>query len=131
MAIPITYNLRNLVVRRTTTIMTALGIGLTVAVVLNVNTIAIAHHLFRDDVTWLRGNHLMQFGGMYQRNFNWHSRNDNGQGIMAALGFWIAGIKPAFIFGLLYHAQSDPVFDTASRIDPLYFGVYRRVLVRI
>ncbi len=27
-----------------------LGIGLTVAVVLNVNTIAIAHHLFRDDV---------------------------------------------------------------------------------
>ncbi len=36
MAIPITYNLRNLVVRRTTTIMTALGIGLTVAVLLAV-----------------------------------------------------------------------------------------------
>lgn len=34
MAIPITYNLRNLVVRRTTTMMTALGIGLTVAVLL-------------------------------------------------------------------------------------------------
>src|SRR5437899_2583075 len=34
MAIPVTYNLRNLVVRRTTTIMTALGIGLTVAVLL-------------------------------------------------------------------------------------------------
>ena len=34
MAIPLTYNLRNLVVRRTTTIMTALGIGLTVAVLL-------------------------------------------------------------------------------------------------
>ncbi|HZS05297.1 MAG TPA: ABC transporter permease [Blastocatellia bacterium] len=32
MAIPIAYNLRNLVVRRTTTIMTALGIALTVAV---------------------------------------------------------------------------------------------------
>src|SRR5579871_435574 len=32
MAIPLTYNLRNLVVRKTTTIMTALGIGLTVAV---------------------------------------------------------------------------------------------------
>jgi len=36
MAIPIAYNLRNLVVRRTTTIMTALGIGLTVAVLLAV-----------------------------------------------------------------------------------------------
>jgi putative ABC transport system permease protein len=34
MGIPISYNLRNLVVRRTTTIMTALGIGLTVAVLL-------------------------------------------------------------------------------------------------
>jgi putative ABC transport system permease protein len=32
MAIPIAYNLRNLVVRKTTTVMTALGIGLTVAV---------------------------------------------------------------------------------------------------
>ena len=34
MAIPFAYNLRNLVVRKTTTIMTALGIALTVAVLL-------------------------------------------------------------------------------------------------
>ena len=34
MAIPISYNLRNLVVRKTTTLMTALGIALTVAVLL-------------------------------------------------------------------------------------------------
>ncbi|MBO0861148.1 MAG: ABC transporter permease [Chloracidobacterium sp.] len=32
MAIPIAYNLRNLVVRKTTTVMTAIGIGMTVAV---------------------------------------------------------------------------------------------------
>ena len=36
MGIPLTYNLRNLIVRRTTTIMTALGIALTVAVLLAV-----------------------------------------------------------------------------------------------
>jgi putative ABC transport system permease protein len=36
MAIPISYNLRNLAVRKTTTIMTALGIALTVAVLLAV-----------------------------------------------------------------------------------------------
>jgi len=36
MAIPISYNLRNLIVRKTTTIMTALGITLTVAVLLAV-----------------------------------------------------------------------------------------------
>src|SRR5579872_6290338 len=34
MTIPLSYNLRNLVVRKTTTIMTALGIALTVAVLL-------------------------------------------------------------------------------------------------
>src|ERR1700722_4730548 len=36
MAIPISYNLRNLIVRKTTTLMTALGITLTVAVLLSV-----------------------------------------------------------------------------------------------
>ncbi len=36
MAIPLTYNFRNLVVRKTTTVMTALGIALTVAVLLSV-----------------------------------------------------------------------------------------------
>jgi putative ABC transport system permease protein len=36
MAIPLTYNLRNLVVRKTTTVMTALGIALTVAVLIAV-----------------------------------------------------------------------------------------------
>src|ERR1051326_4272053 len=34
MAIPIAYNLRNLMVRKTTTVMTALGIALTVSVLL-------------------------------------------------------------------------------------------------
>lgn len=36
MAIPISYNLRNLLVRKTTTVLTALGIGLTVAVLVAV-----------------------------------------------------------------------------------------------
>ena len=36
MAIPVSYNLRNLVVRKTTTVITALGIALTVAVLLAV-----------------------------------------------------------------------------------------------
>jgi putative ABC transport system permease protein len=43
MAIPLSYNLRNLVVRKTTTIVTALGIALTVAVLLAV--LALVHGL--------------------------------------------------------------------------------------
>jgi hypothetical protein len=37
--------------------------------------------MFRDDLTMLSGNHLFQFGGIYQHNFNWHQRTDNGGGI--------------------------------------------------
>jgi hypothetical protein len=38
-------------------------------------------HMFRDDLTMLKGNHLFQLGGIYQHNFNWHQRTDNGGGI--------------------------------------------------
>jgi hypothetical protein len=38
-------------------------------------------HMFRDDISMLKGNHLFQFGGIYQHNFNWHQRTDNGGGI--------------------------------------------------
>ena len=38
-------------------------------------------HMFRDDVTMLKGSHILQFGGTYQHNFNYHQRTDNGGGI--------------------------------------------------
>jgi hypothetical protein len=34
--------------------------------------------MYRDDVSWLKGSHLFQFGGMYLRNNDTHKRNDNG-----------------------------------------------------
>ncbi len=37
--------------------------------------------MFRDDISMLHGDHLFQFGGQYQHNFNWHQRTDNGGGI--------------------------------------------------
>ncbi|MBV8818867.1 MAG: carboxypeptidase regulatory-like domain-containing protein, partial [Acidobacteriaceae bacterium] len=37
--------------------------------------------MIRDDVSTLHGNHLFQWGGSYQRNYNFHQRNDNGVGI--------------------------------------------------
>lgn len=39
--------------------------------------------MLRDDLSMLHGNHLFQFGGYYQHNFDFHQRNDNGQGINA------------------------------------------------
>jgi hypothetical protein len=37
--------------------------------------------MFRDDISSLKGNHLFQFGGTYQHNWNYHQRTDNGGGI--------------------------------------------------
>jgi hypothetical protein len=37
--------------------------------------------MIRDDVSMLKGNHLFQFGGTYQRNWDYHQRTDNGGGI--------------------------------------------------
>ena len=38
-------------------------------------------HFFRDDLSWSKGTHLLQFGGQYQHNWNYHQRTDNGGGI--------------------------------------------------
>ncbi len=37
--------------------------------------------MLRDDISTLKGNHLFQFGGTYQHNWNYHQRTDNGGGI--------------------------------------------------
>lgn len=37
--------------------------------------------IYKDDVTIIKGNHLIQIGGSYQRNFDYHTRTDNGGGI--------------------------------------------------
>ncbi len=46
--------------------------------------------LLRDDVSMIKGNHLFQFGGSYQRNFDFHMRTDNGQGVMNQIVYQIA-----------------------------------------
>jgi hypothetical protein len=39
--------------------------------------------MLRDDLSVLKGNHLFQLGGQYQRNWDWHQRNDSGGSINA------------------------------------------------
>jgi hypothetical protein len=53
----------------------------------NVNTQSVRQRFWdgqdkslRDDLSMLKGNHLFGFGGLYQRNFDYHSRTDNGAG---------------------------------------------------
>jgi hypothetical protein len=45
--------------------------------------------LIRDDLTKIKGNHLLGFGGAYQRNFDYHMRTDNGNGINNAVVYQV------------------------------------------
>ena len=46
-------------------------------------------HMIRDDVSWLKGQHFFTFGGLYQRNWNYHQRTDNGGGINYQTVYWL------------------------------------------
>lgn len=77
--------------------------------------------MYRDDLTWIKGSHTIQFGGMYLRNNDTHKRNDNGGSIntyeqyligegngtpLSSLGISMSGYVPAGVsankYGNLY-----------------------------
>lgn len=69
----------------------------------------------RDDVNSLHGNHLIQFGGAYQRNFDYHLRNDNGAGIDVSPIYQIANDQSA-----LSTAAYTPTGVNSSRWGQYY-----------
>ena len=52
--------------------------------------------MVRDDLTMIRGNHLFQFGGNYQRNYDYHMRTDNGAGINDQIIYQVAATNINF-----------------------------------
>ncbi|MBV8842871.1 MAG: carboxypeptidase regulatory-like domain-containing protein [Bryobacterales bacterium] len=67
--------------------------------------------LIRDDLSLLRGNHLFQFGGTYQRNYDYHQRNDNGVGIDTSVVYQITNGT-----GINFPAAYEPANLPASQI---------------
>src|SRR6266496_3218376 len=55
--------------------------------------------MLRDDMTWVKGNHLFQFGGQLQHNFNFHTRTDNGSTINNQIVYQIASGGISFTTG--------------------------------
>jgi hypothetical protein len=43
----------------------------------------------QDNLSMLKGNHLFQFGGSYQRNYDYHNRTDNGIGVNNQISYWL------------------------------------------
>ena len=46
-------------------------------------------HMIKDDVSKIWGNHIIQFGGLYQRNYDFHMRTDNGNGVNNAIVYQV------------------------------------------
>jgi hypothetical protein len=76
--------------------------------------------LLRDDLTLLKGDHMLQFGGTYQRNFDYHQRNDNGVGIDTSLTYQITN-------GTGINFTSQPANLPASQVTN-WNNLYAQVL---
>lgn len=66
---------------------------------------------YKDDLTWVHGSHVIQFGGNYGRNFDYHQRNDNGQGINTSPVYQIGSGS-----GISYSADTQPVGLPTSQV---------------
>jgi hypothetical protein len=84
--------------------------------------------MFRDDLTMLKGNHLFQFGGTYQRNWDYHQRTDNGGGIdnhvVYELGNGTTGSGLASDIGLC--SQSSVTIENCSSLSAAVLGIVTR-----
>lgn len=45
--------------------------------------------MYKDDVSKIIGNHIFQFGGQYLRNYDFHMRTDNGNGVNNAIVYQV------------------------------------------
>ncbi len=76
-----------------------------------------------DNLTSLKGNHLFQFGGNYQRDHDYHMRTDNGIGINNQVAYWTGN------YGINNWSSSPYIPSTvpASQYS-LYENLYSEVL---
>jgi len=81
---------------------------------------------YRDDLTLVKGNHLISFGGQYQHNFNFHQRSDNGGGINFTPTYQLGqsggtGVGSVDLSDL--QANGYPTGSKASRVAAAALGI--------
>ncbi len=81
--------------------------------------------MFRDDLSMLKGNHLFQFGGAYQHNWNYHQRNDSGGTINAFPVYELGNTTDGSGMGTLAYpcATTSTISTTPKTCDSLYANV--------
>jgi hypothetical protein len=88
--------------------------------------------MIRDDLTWVKGNHLFQFGGSFQRNFDYHTRTDNGSTVnnqivylISASGISFSGFLPSTNYvptsqQALYQRLASEVYGLVAQTQVIY-----------
>jgi len=71
-------------------------------------------YLIRDDLSWVKGNHLLQFGGSFQHNYNFHTRDDNGAGVFNNTVYQIGGATSGINFLSQYVPANLPANQIAT-----------------
>jgi len=79
--------------------------------------------MYRDDVTWIKGNHLFQMGGMYLRANDTHLRNDNGQSINTFEQYIIGDGTGTDLTGLNVNIPVPSTITDATNYENLYSTV--------
>jgi hypothetical protein len=79
--------------------------------------------MLRDDINMIKGNHLIQFGGIWEHNYDYHLRNDNGGGIQ---NFPVDNIETS-PGGVTYGSAYQPANLPSSQIGT-YNNLYTSVL---
>src|SRR5215831_4000457 len=74
-------------------------------------------NLLKDDVTMIKGNHLIQAGFSYQRQFDYHMRTDNGQGINNQIVYQITSANTDFS---KFQYPSNMLASQASNFNTFY-----------
>ena len=103
----------------------------------NVNTQSVRQRFWdgqdkaiKDDLTMIKGNHLFGFGGIYQRNFDYHSRSDNGSGVNNQVSYLNA--NSGFVWGSSAAASgvTSPVHSGHRAVFPILQpeGLYAEVM---
>ena len=81
--------------------------------------------MIRDDISMLKGNHLFQFGGTYQHNWDYHQRNDSGGTINAFPVYELGNTTNGSGMGALAYpcATTSTISTTPKTCDSLYANV--------
>jgi len=75
-------------------------------------------YFLSDTVSKLKGNHLLQFGGSYLRQFLYHGRNDNGVGIDTSPTYQVGGTG----LNANAYALPDGLAASAAAAYPILFN---------